>query len=125
MLKYTDLFLLDIKHIDDEAHKKLTGQSNKNILDLARYLSDKKKPVWIRHVLVPGITDKEEDLKKLHEFIESLDNVERVEVLPYHTLGIFKWKELGIPYSLEDVPTPTKEQVDKANEILETKKYLM
>lgn len=124
LLKYTDLFLLDIKHIDDEAHKKLTGQSNKNILDLARYLSDMKKPVWIRHVLVPGITDSEEDLTKLHDFIETLDNVERVEVLPYHTLGVFKWEELGIPYSLKDVSTPSKESVDKANEILETKKYL-
>lgn len=124
LLKYTDLFLLDIKHIDTQAHKELTGQTNENILDLAQYLSEQKKPVWIRHVLVPGITDSEEYLTRLHDFIETLDNVERVEVLPYHTLGVFKWEELGIPYSLKDVSTPSKESVDKANEILETKKYL-
>lgn len=124
LLKYTDLFLLDIKHIDTQAHKELTGQTNENILDLAQYLSEQKKPVWIRHVLVPGITDSEEYLTRLHDFVETLDNVERVEVLPYHTLGVFKWEELGIPYSLKDVSTPSKESVDKANEILETKKYL-
>lgn len=124
LLKYTDLFLLDIKHIDDAAHKELTGWTNQNILDMAKYLSEQKKPVWLRYVLVPGITSDEEDMRRLHDFIETLDNVERVEVLPYHTLGTFKWKELGIPYSLEGVDTPDKELLDKANEILETAKYL-
>ena len=123
LMEYTDLFLLDIKHIDLEEHKKLTGQSNENILDLARYLSEHHKDMWIRHVLVPGYTDSEEQLVRLHDFIETLDTVRRVEVLPYHTLGVFKWKELGIPYTLDEVNPPTKEQIEKANEILETARY--
>lgn len=98
-----DLFLLDIKEINDETHRDLTGCSNENILDLARYLSEIGKPVWIRHVLVPEYSDKDEDLKKLDTFIRSLKNVERVEVLPYHTLGVFKWKELGLEYPLEEL----------------------
>jgi pyruvate formate lyase activating enzyme len=124
LLKYTDLFLLDIKHIDTDEHKELTGHGNENILDLARYLSEQKKDVWVRHVLVPGITDDEAQLERLHDFIESLNNVKRVEVLPYHTLGVFKWEQLGIPYSLDGVRSPEKESVEKANEILETAKYL-
>lgn len=118
LMKYTDLFMLDIKHIDDEAHKELTGQTNTNILDMAKYLSDNGKTMWIRHVLVPGITDSEEQLKRLKEFIDTLKTVERVEVLPYHTLGVFKWEQLGIPYGLEGVEPPTKEQLEKAKEIL-------
>ena len=96
LMKYTDLFMLDIKHIDDEEHKKLTGQTNKNILDMAQYLSKNGKKMWIRHVLVPGITTDEKYLKQLREFIDTLKTVDRVEVLPYHTLGVFKWKELGL-----------------------------
>lgn len=124
LIKVTDLFMLDIKHIDSAGHKDLTGQPNENILDMARYLSEQKKDMWIRHVLVPGYTDSEEQLKALQAFIKTLDSVKRVEVLPYHTLGVFKWKELGIPYGLEGVPTPNQEQIDLANEILETKSYL-
>lgn len=124
LIKVTDLFMLDIKHIDSTAHKELTGQPNENILDMARYLSEQKKDMWIRHVLVPGYTDSEEQLKTLRDFIKTLDTVRRVEVLPYHTLGVFKWKELGLPYGLEGVPTPTQEQIDLANKILETKSYL-
>ena len=123
LLKYTDMLMLDIKHIDDEQHKILTGQTNKNILDMARYLSDTGKPVWIRHVLVPERSDKDEYLHRLHDFIETLDNVEKVEVLPYHTLGVYKWKELGIPYQLEGIDPPSKERVENANRILETAKY--
>ena len=122
LMKYTDLLLLDIKHIDDEQHKILTGHTNQNILDLARYLSDIKKPVWIRHVLVPGRSDKDEYLERLHDFIKTLDNVEKVEVLPYHTLGEYKWKELGYDYPLAGVEPPTKERVENANRILETGK---
>ena len=118
LMKYTDLFMLDIKHIDDEEHKKLTGQTNKNILDMAQYLSKNGKKMWIRHVLVPGITMDERYLKQLREFIDTLKTVERVEVLPYHTLGVFKWKELGIPYQLEGVEPPTKEQIECAKRIL-------
>lgn len=118
LMKYTDLYMLDIKHIDNEEHKKLTGQPNENILDMAKYLSENGKAMWIRHVLVPGYTDSEEQLTRLKEFIDSLGTVDRVEILPYHTLGVFKWKELGIPYELEDVNPPTKEEVERAKRIL-------
>lgn len=110
--------MLDIKHIDDEEHKKLTGQTNQNILDMAQYLSQNGKKMWIRHVLVPGITTDEKYLKQLREFIDTLKTVDRVEVLPYHTLGVFKWKELGIPYQLEGVEPPTEEQIECAKRIL-------
>lgn len=118
LMKYTDLFMLDIKHMDDAAHRKLTGQTNQNILEMAAYLSDHGKAMWIRHVLVPGITTEEDELHRLRSFLDTLKTVERVEVLPYHTLGVFKWKELGILYQLEGVDPPTKEQIDRAKEIL-------
>ena len=118
LMKYTDLFMLDIKHMDDAAHRKLTGQTNQNILEMAAYLSDHGKSMWIRHVLVPSITTEEDELYRLRSFLDTLKTVERVEVLPYHTLGVFKWKELGIPYQLEGVDPPTKEQIDRAKEIL-------
>ena len=120
LMKYTDLLLVDIKHIDDEQHKLLTGHTNKNILDMARYLSEIGKPVWIRHVLVPERSDKDEYLKELYEFIKTLDNVEKVEVLPYHTFGEYKWKELGYDYPLAGIEPPTKERIKNANEILHT-----
>ncbi len=118
ILEVTDLVLLDIKHINPEEHKKLTGQPNDNILDFARYLDEIGKPVWIRHVLVPGITDVDEYLEETRDFIKTLHNVKRIDVLPYHTMGIYKWKELGIPYELEDVNPPSKERVEHAKEIL-------
>lgn len=118
LMEVTDLFMLDIKEMDEDEHKKLTGQTNKNILDMATCLSDHGKTMWIRHVLVPGITDDDGQLHRLRAFIDTLKTVERVEILPYHTLGVFKWKELGIPYALEDVEPPTKEQVEHAREII-------
>lgn len=118
LLKYTDLVLLDIKHIDDEKAKNLTGVSNKNELAFARYLSDNGIPMWIRQVLVPGYTDDENDLLKLKEFIASLKTVERVEILPYHDYGKFKWKELGVEYEFDNIVPPTQEQIDKAKTIL-------
>ena len=118
LMQYTDLVLLDIKHIDEEEHKKLTGQTNRNILRMATTLSDMGKPMWIRHVLVPGRNTKEEYLKGLADFIHTLKSVERVEVLPYHTLGVFKWEKLGIDYPLKGVEPPTNEQVARAEEIL-------
>ncbi len=121
LMKYTDLLLLDIKHIDEEQHKILTGQSNQNILEMARQLSDMGKPVWIRHVLVPERNDKDEYLHRLADFIHTLKNVERVEVLPYHTLGVFKWEQLGIDYPLEGINPPTQERVRNAEEILKLK----
>lgn len=118
LMDATDLVLLDIKHIDPERHRWETGHDNANILDCARHLSDIGKPVWIRHVLVPGISSQDEHLFRLRDFIATLRNVERVEVLPYHTLGTFKWKELGIPYTLEAVDPPTPEMTARAREIL-------
>ena len=121
LLKYTDLVMLDIKHIDDEEHKKLTGHTNKNILDCARYLSEQGIPMWIRHVLVPGLTDSRESLEALYGFIRELKSVERVEILPYHTMGVHKWEALGIPYYLKNVLPPTEEEVRRAEEILRIK----
>lgn len=118
LLKYTDLVILDIKHIDDQKCINLTGMSNKNELDFAKYCSESQIKVWIRQVLIPGYTDEEADLKKTREFIDSLKTVEKVEVLPYHDLGKFKWTELGLEYSLEGVKSPTEEQIKKAEEIL-------
>lgn len=118
LLKVTDLVMLDLKAFDGKLHKELTGCDNENILAMARYLSDKGVPMWIRRVLVPGVTDSEEDLTKTAEFIKTLKTVEKVEVLPYHTLGLFKWAKLNLPYPLEGVRSPSKEEVEKAEKIL-------
>ena len=118
LIDVCDLMLCDIKHIDDAEHVKLTGRSNKNILDALTYLSEKGEPIWIRHVLVPGVTDVDDYLRRTREFIETLSNVQRIEVLPYHTLGVFKWKELGLPYALEGVDPPTPERTARAQQIL-------
>ncbi len=120
LMKYTDLVMLDIKHIDEEQHRILTGCTNENILDLARYLSDTGKPVWIRHVLVPQRSDYDEYLIRLDAFIRTLKNVEKVEVLPYHTLGAYKWEQLGYEYPLKGIEPPTKERVENANRLLHT-----
>ena len=122
LMKYTDLILLDIKHIDEQEHIKLTGQTNKNILAMAEKLSDMGKPVWIRHVLVPERSDRDDYLHRLADFIHTLKNVERVEVLPYHTLGVFKWENLGIPYQLEGINPPSAERIKNAEEILAFRK---
>lgn len=118
LAKVTDLVMLDIKHIDEEAHKKLTGASGENIKAFAKKLSSLGVKLWIRHVLVPGINDDESSLKKLRGFIDELSTVERVEVLPYHTMGKYKWQDLGLNYPLEGVEPPTEESVEKAKEIL-------
>ena len=118
LMKYTDLLLFDLKQIDDAKHRELTGRTNCNILDCARYLSDIGKPIWVRHVLVPGVTDNDDDLHALRAFIDSLQNVKRVEVLPYHAMGTYKWEQLGIPYTLKDVSAPSEERVRNAEHIL-------
>lgn len=118
LMKYTDMLMLDIKEMDEQRHKILTGVQNRNILDMARYLSEIKKPIWIRHVLVPERTDYDEDLYQLRAFIDTLENVEKVEVLPYHTMGIYKWQNLGISYPLEGVDTPSDARVENAKRIL-------
>lgn len=122
LMKLTDLFLLDIKEIDSARHKSLTGHGNENILEMARYLSDHGKDMWIRHVLVPNLTDEKEGLKELYRFISTLKTVKRVEILPYHTMGVFKYDKLGIKYPLEGVPTPTEEEVKRAEELLHISK---
>ncbi len=101
LMQYTDRLLLDMKHIDNTKHMQLTGKPNENILSLFQYLSSIHKPVWIRYVLVPGLTDDEEDLKKASSFIQTLENIERIDVLPYHSLGAYKWEKMGIPYTLK------------------------
>lgn len=118
LLEVADLFLLDIKHIDDEACKKLTGKSNANTLAFARFLSDNQKPMWIRQVLVPGLTDADESLQRTRAFIESLKTVEEIEVLPYHSMGEVKYEKLGIEYPLKGVEAPKKERVRHAKRIL-------
>ena len=118
LLKYTDLVMLDLKAFDGELHKQLTGCENANILEFAKHVSDNGTAMWIRRVLVPSVTDSEEDLTKTYEFIKTLDTVEKVEVLPYHTLGLFKWAKLNLPYPLDGVRSPSKEEVEKAEKLL-------
>ena len=116
LMKYTDLLLLDLKEITPPRHKDLTGFDNSNIIEMAKYLSEINKPVWIRHVLVPEHSDFDEDLDALGDFIDTLSNVDRVEILPYHTLGKFKWENLGIPYTLESISPPSAERIENAKQ---------
>lgn len=116
LMKYTDLLLLDLKEINLTRHKDLTGFDNSNIIEMAKYLSEINKPVWIRHVLVPEHSDFDEDLDALGDFIDTLSNVDRVEILPYHTLGKFKWENLGIPYTLESISPPSAERIENAKQ---------
>lgn len=118
LIDLTDLFLLDIKHIDPEKCKNLVGFSNEKELAFAKYLSDIGKPMWVRQVLVPDYTNDEKDLLKLKEFLSTLKNVEKIEVLPYHSMGKYKWDSLGENYELEGVPDATENDVKIAKTIL-------
>ena len=118
LLKYTDLVLLDIKHINDEEHKKLTGFSNKNILDFAMYLSEKNIPIWVRHVVVPTITDDEKYLKELGKFLANINSLKALDVLPYHNMAISKYENLNIDYPLKNISPLTKEEAMKARQII-------
>lgn len=118
LIAATDTVLLDIKAFDPLLHREVTGVDNSQILDLARYLSEKGVPVWIRRVIVPGFTDGEDDLRKTGEFIRSLKNVERVEVLPYHDFGVEKWRSLGLKYPLEGVPPADEAAVQRARKFV-------
>lgn len=118
LIKYTDLFLLDIKHINDEEHKKLTGHSNKNILDFTKYLEEKNVPICIRHVVVPGITFDKDYLFELGKYIGTLKNLKSIDVLAYHDMGKNKYKELGIDYPLKDTPSLSKEDALKAKRVI-------
>ena len=120
LMKVTDLVMLDIKHIDPEGHKALTGHDNAGILAFARYLEEKNVPVWIRHVVVPGITDDEGQLTRLGSFLGTLSNVKALDVLPYHIMGVTKYEQLNIPYPLDGVPPATKDQAAKAKKIILT-----
>lgn len=114
LCSYTDLFIVDIKHIDELSHVKLTGKRNNNILDMFRYLSEIDQPIWVRHVLVPSLTDDDDYLQRTADFLRTLDNVQKVEVLPYHSFGVYKWEKLGIPYSLDGIEPPSKARVENA-----------
>lgn len=118
LMAATDLVMLDIKHIDDAEHQKLTGQSNKHILEFAEYLKEKNVPVWIRHVVVPTITLNDEYLYRLGYFIGGLDNLKALDVLPYHTMGEVKYQNLGIDYPLKGIPAATKEEAEHAKEVI-------
>lgn len=118
LLEYTDLIMLDIKHINSENHKALTGRNNENILAFAKYIDSKNIDIWIRHVVVTGYTDSYDALFKLGEFIGGLKNLRALDVLPYHTMGVNKYKELNIPYKLEGVKALTKQEAEKARRII-------
>lgn len=119
LMKYTDLVMLDIKHIDPESHKKLTSKDNSRVLDFAKYLETKKIPLWVRHIIIEGYTDEPEDLIKLGEFIGKLKNLKALDVLPYHTMGVNKYKEMGISYPLEGMEALPMEKA------VEAKKYIL
>lgn len=119
LIELTDLFLVDIKSINDDICKNLVGHSNVKELEFIKYLNSINKPIWIRQVIVPGITDKEEDLYKLRDFINSLNIVSKVELLPYHDLGKYKWLELNESYQLEEIRTANNSDIERVKKILE------
>ncbi|MCH1961245.1 MULTISPECIES: pyruvate formate-lyase-activating protein [Romboutsia] len=118
ILDNTDLVLLDLKHMIDDKAKDLTGVTIQKTLKLAKHLDERNIPVWIRHVLVPGITDDRENLEALGKFVSTLNNVDRLELLPYHTIGVHKWESMGIEYELKGVPDATPEDIKKASQVL-------
>jgi len=118
VLRFTDLVMLDIKHIDNEQHKALTGIGNANILRFAEHLRDLDIPVWIRHVVVPGITDSHDELFRLGEFLSTLKNLKALDVLPYHDMAKPKYEQLGIAYPLPDTPPLSKDGAIAAREVI-------
>ncbi len=118
LLEVTDLVLLDLKHTDAEQHRKLTGHSNEAVFAFLEYLEEQKVPVWIRRVVVPGYTDDDEELLRLGEYIGGFSNLQAVEVLPYHSMGVSKYKELGISYRLSGVPDASKETATEKRKII-------
>lgn len=119
LLDVTDLLLCDIKQMDPAGHRSLTGRDNANILDGFSYLCEKGKPIWVRYVLVPGVNDADEDLRAAGAFLKPMLNVKRIEVLPYHSMGAYKWKKLGYTYTLDGVETPGREKCEHAQRLLE------
>jgi len=124
LLSYTDLVLLDLKLMDRDKHIALTSQPNDRILRFARLLQELNKPVWIRHVLVPGVTDGVEDLQALGAFLGEWGSIEKFELLPYHRMGVYKWEQLGRAYPLEGVMTPTERELARASQIIEAARNL-
>ena len=120
LMSKVDLVLLDVKQMNPSRHESLTGRSNLRTLETAEWLEDNNKPFWLRYVLVPGISDFEDDIKALGEHFKDYRMLQRVEVLPYHTLGIHKYETLGQEYLLKDTKTNTPEQIEKARNLLET-----
>lgn len=120
LLEVCDLVMLDIKHMDENEHIKLTGMPNKAVLDFARYLNEKQKKMRIRFVLVPTVTDSEAHLKSIGEFLKDFTNLEKIEVLPYHTLGKVKYESLGIKYQFEDIPEATSDMTKNALKIIQS-----
>lgn len=118
LLSYTDLVLLDIKHIRPHDYNILTGVKLEPTLEFARRLAEKNLPVWIRHVLVPGYNDNEDALNELADFVRSLGNVERMEILPYHKMGEYKWKELDIENKLMNIQEPDSRMIAGAKDVL-------
>ena len=116
-MEVTDLVILDLKEMDSERHRILTGHGNENILQMAKTLSDMGKDMWIRHVLVPGVTDSRESLLALRDFLGTLETVRRAEILPYHTMGQIKWEQMGLPYALDGARPPSEEEVRRAEEL--------
>lgn len=119
-LEYTDLVMLDIKHIDSEKYQQLTSKSLEPTLKFMEYLSEISKPTWLRYVLTPTLSDKEEDLHNWAKYASQFKNVERVDILPFHQMGTSKWEEMGQEYKLKDLPTPTREEIKKAKTIFES-----
>lgn len=114
LLPVTDLVMLDIKHIDDDRHRALTGHSNQNILAFARFLSEQGVPLWVRHVIVPGWTDDPDEQRRLGQMLRSFQTLRGLDVLPYHDLGKPKYEALGLPYPLPDAEPVSKEQARDA-----------
>lgn len=117
LLDATDLVLMSIKHVDEVKHRTITGVDNGKVFKFLEYLREIKKPVWIRHVIIPGLTDDPGDLNRLAEFLKDFPNIEMVEILPYHTMGVYKWEALGVDYQLKGVNAPDKETVQQAKQI--------
>ncbi len=119
LMDVTDLILLDIKQMNKDKHRALTSQSNERILHFAKWLSNHGKQMWLRHVLVPGLTDAYEDLMQLGEFMGTLNGIQKFEILPYHRMGVYKWQELGKDYPLVGIPTPTEKEINRAYKLIE------
>ncbi len=118
LLDLTDLVLLSIKHVDEKKHKEITGVTNRKIKTFLSYLQEKNIPVWIRYCLIPGWTDDPEDLENLARWLKNYENIRKVEILPYHTMGVYKWEEMGEEYRIKDVLPPEREAVERARAIM-------